>query len=161
MKKAFVLLFISVFVLFGCGNDAEVEDTESGTVETEKHTEMLDSGVNYFLTLMTGKYSSAYIAATTSEEKATYLVQAKNDINIAITEIEDEYEEGVEPTDELLELANHLLDAIDNELEGNPQEAYDNAFEAGEIIGSLSSEYLDGELPTGIKIMTEDKGTED
>jgi len=155
LKKTLFVLFLSL-LLVGCGsNDADVEDSNAGyTEKVEKHDEMLDSGVEYYLTLMTSKYSSAYNASLTNEDKMKHLNEAITDINIAVLEIEDEYEKGVAPTAELLKLADALLLTIENEMLSDSEGTYDSSRDAGVIIGDLSREYLDGELPIGIQVMT-------
>lgn len=151
MKKIFIILIAVTLLLSACGNTADVAEIE----EPEKRTEMSESGVNLYLQKLTGKYSSAYTIARTKEDKMKYLNEAITDINLAVYEIEDEYEEGTPPTKELLELAEHLLDIIDYEMLGENTKAYDSSYQAGIIIGELSDEYLDGELPIGIKLMIE------
>ena len=152
MKKVLSLLLVSMFVLGACGSATGVEPTM--TEESEKRTEMLSSGVSLYLQQMTSKYSSAFTMAFTKEDKMKYLNEAITDINLAVQEIEDEYEEGTPPTDELFKLADLLLDTIDYEMTGGSVGSDDSAYNAGLIIGDLSREYLDGELPIGIKLMT-------
>lgn len=156
MKRIlFILLFF--VLLSGCSNDEESakETNASNSGIEEKHDKMLDSGVRLYLNQMTTKYANAYTVSFTDEDKMKYLNEAITDINLAVQEIEDTYEEGTPPTEELLELADLLLQTIENEMLGDVDSAYESAYEAGVIIGDLSREYLDGELPIGIKLMTE------
>jgi|SRR5690625_3322062 len=103
---------------------------------------------------MTSKYSMAYTTGISSDEKLRYLNEAITDINLEMIEIEDKYDDGTPPTNKLLQLADTLLLSIDMEFTGDRQGAYEQAVNAGEIIGELSKEYLNGELPIGIKNMT-------
>ena len=153
MKKIFIVLALSIILLTGCGNTTE-PDAELTESNEQKRTEMLEAGVMLYLTEMTNNFSSAYTIATTKEQRNEYLNKAITDINLAVYEIEDKYEEGVPPTNELFELAEKLKLTIDAGLEGDNNVAYDYSVETGEIIGRISREYLDGELPTAFKIMT-------
>jgi len=154
MKKGLILLF-SVLFLVGCGDtDIESETGVAETEEEEKREEMLETEVMLYLSKMTNNYSSAFIATTSIDEKNEYLTKAITDINLAVLEIEDEFEEGAPPTKELFELAELLKIAIESEIAGDNENAHKYSHEAGAIIGDLSREYLDGELPTALKIMT-------
>lgn len=153
MKNIFIVLVLSIILLTGCGNTTE-PDAELTESNEQKQTEMLEAGVMLYLTEMTNNFSFAYTIATTKEQRNEYLNKAITDINLAAYEIEDKYEEGAPPTNELFELAEKLKLTIDAELEGDSDVAYDYSVETGEIIGQISREYLDGELPTAFKIMT-------
>lgn len=154
MRKKIVAILALLFVLVGCGvSSEEYSDLE----ETEKYTEMTESGVMAYLMQMTNMFSNAYTTATTEEKKIEYLNEAITDINLAVYEIEDKYEEGTPPTDDFFKLANVLKDTIDNEMLGENNEAYENARKAGKLIGDISNNYLDGELPPALKFMIENK----
>jgi len=153
MRKMSILLAVIILALTACGGETETVTPE--TQEVEKKTEMLDSGVSYYLELMTSKFSSAYTVALTKEDRNRFLNEAITDINIATQEIEDEYEEGIPPTDELFELAETLKILIDADIIGDQERISEYSHKAGVITGGLSDEYLNGELPKGIKAMIE------
>lgn len=152
MKKALLLVFASILIFAGCNSSSEKESAK--TKESEKQTEMTSTEVELYLTQMTNKYSLAFTASVTQEDKMNYLNEAITEINETVEEIQNKYENGTSPADELLELADILLDTIDYELRGNVEKAQDSAYESGVIIGDISREYLEGELPVGIQMMT-------
>lgn len=154
MKRLVIFALLFVF-LAGCDNNS-IPNPSDGEIEAiEQKDEMLDSAVRYYLNELTNKYSQAYLYSMSNEEKMNTLNEAITDINIVVMEIEDDYQEGVPPKNELLDLADALLETINHELIGDTDAAYDSSYRAGKIIGDLSREYLDGELPIGIKLMTE------
>lgn len=154
MKRTLLFLVLS-FILLGCDSNQEIINGKEKDIVSDatKQDKMLDSGVNLYLNQMTAKYTSAFTVSITEEDKMKYLNEAITDINLAVLEIEDEYEEGAPPTDELFKLADLLLLNIEQVMTG--EESYSTARDAGEIIGDLSREYLDGELPIGIQLMIE------
>ena len=153
MRKVLFLLLMAA-LLVSCGNKAKVDTSEVAEVEEiEKKEEMRDSAVKYYLSNMTNNYASAYTVATDKEVKHDYLNKAITDINIAMLEIEEEYVTGLSPASNLLELGESLKSSIEADMIGETQEAYNYAVEVGEIIGALSNEYLDGEMPTALQIM--------
>jgi len=156
LKKFIFVMLFPVVLFAACGGSEETTDdviTEEAA-PNEKRSEMLDSAVMLYMNQMTMNYSNAFTTSATKEDKMEYLNEAITDINLTVYEIEDEYKEGVPPTDELFQLADHLLDSIDFEMMGEGEEAGNSARDAGVIIGDLSREYLDGELPVGVKMMT-------
>lgn len=158
------LLIVSMCVLLGmfmvgCGCNGGSGDKPATEAVSEKQDEMTEKAVMYYLTAMTANYSSAYTVAINKDQKNEYLNKAITDINIAMSEIENEYEEGVPPTSELLELGKILKLVIEADMLGDNEGAYEYAVKSGEIIGDLSREYLDGDLPIGIQYMI-DKGSQ-
>jgi len=154
--KKLIMAIMAIVLLVGCSDNEEIETIP---VEGEKEPQqevMMNSKVKYYLSALTGSYAMAYNISSSDEDKMSRLNDAITDINLAVMEIEDEYTSDVEPTEDLLRLADLLLDIIDNELLGDLESAYENSVKAGEIIGKLSTDYLDGELPIGIKQMIED-----
>ncbi|MEN2466722.1 hypothetical protein [Ornithinibacillus sp. JPR2-1] len=152
MKK-YLLILIFFVLLAACNTETATEPEEFEGNTEEKRSEMLDKGVEYYLNTMTNKYSSAFTLSTTNEEKAKYLNEAITDINLAVQDIEDNYEEGTPPTQELFDLADSLLKSIESELTGDSESAYDSSYDAGVLIRQLSDEYLGGELPFGIQLL--------
>ena len=155
MRK-YLFLLITALVLAACGNanvDIKVENNE---IE-----EMTDTTVKLYLHKLTSKYSIAYTPLLEKDKKLEYLNEAITDINLVVLDIEDDYETDIHPADKLLKLADVLLDGIDAEILEDEELAYNKSVKAGEIIGDLSREYTDGELPTGIQTLTGKKYADD
>lgn len=155
MKKILFVLLAAV-LLVGCSDSGRVESTNDvSTTETDKKEEMTDTAVKMYLSQMTGKYSLAFTTSANNEQKNNQLNEAITDINLAVIDIQDNYESSANAVSELIDLSEHLLDTINHELLGERESAYDSAYESGIIISELSNEYLDGELPVGIRNMIE------
>lgn len=155
MRKLLFVLLTAV-LLVGCSDSGEVESTSNGSAtETDKKEEMTDTAVKMYLSQITGKYSLAFTTSANNEQKNNQLNEAITDINLAVIDIQDNYESSANAVSELIDLSEHLLDTINYELLGETESAYDSAYESGIIIRELSDEYLEGELPVGIRNMIE------
>ncbi|MEK5108182.1 hypothetical protein MHI57_15910 [Cytobacillus sp. FSL K6-0129] len=154
MKKTIFILLLSI-LLTGCSSNESTNNiSDSDEENTEKHTEILESGVMYYMTLIISKYSSVDTLATTKEEEQKILNEALTDVNIAVNEMQHEYDSEIPAIKELNQLADAVIYAINDLLEGNYNTKLENSEKVGNYIGEISRNYLDGELPSVIKSMT-------
>lgn len=155
MKRLLYVLLLSV-LLVGCSSDSnsETRSVENDSAEIEKRDEMLPSGVLAYLEQMTGKYLSIGLFSDTKEKRQKFISEAITDVRLAMNEINDEYDENLPVVKDLLRLGEVTEDALNKLLVGDNSTEYEDSQKGGQIIGDISREYLDGELPPTIRIMT-------
>lgn len=156
--KRIQLLLLSVALLAGCGssdsvNNESTVDNSDEEVE-EKKDEMSESEIMAYMDQMTGKYLLIDTYDDKSEGQQKQLDKALTEVNLAMLEIEDEYEPNIAVVKDLDKLAESIKFAINELLQGNYATKVDNSKEVGKHVGELSRAYLDGELPPIIKAVT-------
>ncbi|SHH74614.1 hypothetical protein [Virgibacillus chiguensis] len=154
MKKALFILFFSV-LLVSCGAQDTEETGVSGDVEAEeKHDEILESGILAYMEQMTGKYLSVGLYSDSKEKQQKHINEAITDVRLAKSEIEDQYKRNIPVIQDLLSLGDIIEESLNKLLVGDSSTEYEDSKRIGEIIGDISREYLDGELPSSVKIHT-------
>ncbi|ARK28783.1 hypothetical protein [Halalkalibacter krulwichiae] len=148
MKKVLLLLLSCIWVLGACGADAEEVVSED---VAEKKTEMTDTEALNYLEQITYRYIEGVNEENGSFEQKSALQAGLRACDTVIAEIEEEYGGDVTVASEIIDLANGVKNTMREVLDGNYDDLEDKNYAIGVLIGSISEEYLDGELPPTLK----------
>ena len=153
--KRFILLTLTTLILFGCSGGSKVEiEKDAVAAENEKRDEMSSAEILYYMEKMTWRYLSVDSFSHTGEKQLKYLTEATLDAKSSTLEIEYEFDRNIPVVPDLLKLGAVIEDALNELLMGDESTKYDNSVKIGQIIGDISREYLEGELPPTTKRLT-------
>ncbi|MTD30195.1 hypothetical protein [Planomicrobium sp. YIM 101495] len=162
MRKLFLVLFVSIS-LAGCSSNENSAESVDLTAEDEsqKHEDILPIGILAYAEQITGKYIMTDMYEDGEEKQLQLLTKASIDVELAMIELEADYDPDIPAVKDLIELAVSVDNALDEMIIGEFSTKYDNSVEAGQLLGELSRNYLDGELPPTVKAFTEKESAND
>lgn len=149
-------MFFSFWII-GCSpmqDEAKSEETKVDNKTDEKRTEMIDSGIIHYMERMTGKYLLADIYEIGSQDHQKALDEALTEVNLAVLDLEAEYKKDIPVVKDLNDLADSVVFAINEMLAGEYSTRAENSQKIGYLVGEISRNYADGELPASIRIHT-------
>lgn len=151
MKKV-LFLILSLVLLTACNGGSEATaDTEESEPEVSKSSEMAETAALNYLEQITERYLNSVEHEDGSFEQKSELQAGIKRCEAVIAEIEDKYEEDLTIASELIDLANGVKNTLQDMLDGNDDDLKSKNHAIGVLIGNISEEYLDGELPPTLK----------
>lgn len=153
--KRLIYLTLTALILFGCSSGLKKEiEKEAAASKNEKRDEMSSAEILYYMENMTWRYLSVDLFSHTGEKQLKYLTEAALDVKSSTLEIEQEFDSNIPVVPDLLKLGVVIEGALNELLMGDKSTKYDNSVKIGQIIGDISREYIEGELPPTTKRLT-------
>ncbi|MCR1290101.1 hypothetical protein [Shouchella clausii] len=151
MRKV-LLVLLSVFMLSACGGKSEMPaDAETEESVSEKNNEMTATAALNYLEQITERYLNSVEYEDGSFEQKSELQAGIKRCEAIISEIEEKYKADLPIATEMIDLANGVKNTLQDMLDGDNNNLENKNHAIGILIGNISGEYLDGELPPTLK----------